>query len=108
MATIRFGTTTTTGDAEGEVLRTREVRVTREALEEVLPRFLGEQEQIPPMYSALKFEGRAYYEHARAGREIERQPRRIFIDALDMVDWQAPDAVFTYSWSSASTPASAA
>lgn len=92
VATIRFGMTTTTGDAEGEVLETRDVRITREALAQVLPRFLGEQEQIPPMYSALKFEGRAYYEHARAGREIERQPRRILIEALDLVDWRAPDA----------------
>ena len=92
-ATIRFGVTTTTGDAEGEVLRTREMNVTREALAAVLPRFLGEQEQVPHMYSALKFEGRAYYEHARAGREIERKPRRIVIESLDIVEWRSPEAV---------------
>jgi tRNA pseudouridine55 synthase len=92
-ATIRFGVTTTTGDAEGEVLRCRAVGVTREALAEALRRFVGEQDQLPPMHSALKFEGRAYYEHARAGREIPRSPRRIRVDALDLVEWASPDAV---------------
>lgn len=91
-ATIRFGATTNTGDAEGEVVDTREVRVTREALTEVLHRFIGEQDQLPPMYSALKFEGRAYYEHARAGREVPREPRRIAVHALALVDWSTPDA----------------
>jgi tRNA pseudouridine55 synthase len=92
-ATIRFGATTTTGDAEGEVRDRREVRVTRDTLIEVLRRFVGEYDQLPPMHSALKFEGRAYYEHARAGREIPRQPRRIAIHALDLLDWSSPDAV---------------
>ena len=93
IATIRFGVTTTTGDAEGEVRDVREVNVTREALAQVLHRFVGEQDQLPPMYSALKFEGRAYYEHARAGREIPRAPRRITVTALDLVDCSLPDAV---------------
>ncbi|MFO1313311.1 MAG: tRNA pseudouridine(55) synthase TruB [Burkholderiales bacterium] len=93
VATIRFGVTTTTGDAEGEVRSTREVRVAPEALTEVLRRFVGAQTQVPPMYSALKFEGRAYYEHARAGREIERKPRAIVIESLDLVEWRAPEAV---------------
>jgi tRNA pseudouridine55 synthase len=92
-ATIRFGATTTTGDAEGEVREKREVRATREGLTEVLRRFIGEQDQLPPMYSALKYQGRAYYEHARAGREIPREPRRIAIHALDLVDWSSPDAI---------------
>jgi tRNA pseudouridine55 synthase len=92
-ATIRFGVTTTTGDAEGEVLRSRDVNVTHEGLARVLRQFTGEQDQLPPMYSALKFEGRAYYEHARAGREVPRESRRIRVDALDLVGWAAPDAV---------------
>lgn len=92
-ATFRFGVTTATGDAEGDVRQVRHVHVTREALAQVLRRFLGEQDQLPPMYSALKFEGRAYYEHARAGREIPRAPRRISVAALDLVDWSTPDAV---------------
>ena len=92
-ATIRFGATTNTADAEGEVVRTREVRVTRDTLSDVLRSFIGERDQLPPLYSALKFQGRAYYEHARAGREIPREPRRIAIHALDLVDWSTPDAV---------------
>ena len=92
-ATIRFGLTTTTGDAEGDVQRARDVRVTLGALTEALSRFLGEQDQLPPMYSALKFEGRAYYEHARAGREIPREPRRIRVDALELLEWSSPDAI---------------
>jgi tRNA pseudouridine55 synthase len=92
-ATIRFGATTTTGDAEGEVRERRDVHVSREALADVLATFVGEQDQVPPMYSALKFEGRAYYEHARAGREIPREPRRVAIHALDLLDWSSPDAV---------------
>ena len=90
--TVRFGATTTTGDAEGDVLNTREVRVTREALAAVVRSFVGEHDQLPPMFSALKFEGRAYYEHARAGREIPREPRRVAIHALDLLDWSPPDA----------------
>jgi tRNA pseudouridine55 synthase len=92
-ATIRFGVTTTTGDAEGEALQSRAVDMTRQELDEVLRRFTGEQEQLPPMHSALKFEGRAYYEHARAGREIPRSPRRIRVDALELIEWSSPDAV---------------
>src|SRR4029079_3900677 len=57
-ATFRFGVTTTTGDAEGQVREVRDASVTRDALAEVLRRFLGEQDQLPPMYSVLKFEGR--------------------------------------------------
>jgi tRNA pseudouridine55 synthase len=91
-ATIRFGATTSTGDAEGEVRERREVRVTHDGLADALRRFVGEHDQVPPMYSALKFEGRAYYEHARAGREIPREPRRVAIHALDLVDWSSPDA----------------
>ena len=92
-ATVRFGATTTTADAEGDVLEWRDVRVAREALTDVLRRFVGEQDQLPPMYSALKFEGRAYYEHARAGREVPREPRRIHVAAIDLLDWSSPDAV---------------
>jgi tRNA pseudouridine55 synthase len=75
------------------VVKTSDVRVTREAVSAALRDFVGERDQLPPMYSALKFEGRAYYEHARAGREVPREPRRISIHALDLVDWSPPDAV---------------
>ncbi len=66
-ATVRFGVTTTTGDAEGEVIETHPVSLTRERIEAALPAFTGRISQVPPAYSALKFEGRSHYEYARAG-----------------------------------------
>jgi len=60
-ATVRLGTTTTTGDAEGEVVQQRDVAVTRQDVEAVLPRFVGRITQVPPRYAALKYQGRNYY-----------------------------------------------
>lgn len=85
-AVLQLGVTTTTGDPEGEVLDTREVAVGRDDIAAVLPRFVGEIEQIPPMHSALKHQGRPLYEYARAGIEIERPPRRVQIRALDLIE----------------------
>ncbi len=92
LATIRFGATTTTGDAEGEVRQTRPVAFARDDLEAVLRRFTGELMQVPPMYSALKVDGQPLYRLARAGEEVERAPRRIVIHALECTGWQAPEA----------------
>jgi tRNA pseudouridine55 synthase len=86
-ATLRLGVTTTTGDLEGEVLERREAKVDRAALDAVLARFTGEVDQRPPMHSALKHQGKALYEYARQGIEIERQARRVTIHALDILDW---------------------
>ena len=82
---VQLGVTTTTGDTEGEVLETKEVLVTDEAIDSVLQRFTGEIEQMPPMYSALKHEGKALYEYARAGVDIERAVRKVHIYKLDRV-----------------------
>lgn len=87
-ATLKLGQTTSTADAEGEVLQTREVNVTREAIEAACARFTGAIEQVPPMHSALKHEGKALYEYARAGVEIERAARRVTIHTIDILDWQ--------------------
>jgi len=92
-AVLRLGVTTTTGDPEGEILATREVHTSRAEIEAVLPRFMGEIEQIPPMHSALKHQGRPLYEYARAGIEIERPPRRVYIRALDLVECDLPRVV---------------
>ncbi|MFO1415598.1 MAG: tRNA pseudouridine(55) synthase TruB [Burkholderiales bacterium] len=92
-ATIRFGVTTTTGDSEGEVRATRPVAVTPEALAAALARFTGPLRQVPPAYSALKFEGRPHYEYARAGQEVPRQPRAVEVHALRLLSWTSPDAV---------------
>jgi len=91
-ATVRFGVTTTTGDAEGDVLETRPVALTRADVEAVLPDFTGRLSQVPPVYSALKFEGRSHYEYARAGIAVPRPPRDIEILELSLLAWNAPDA----------------
>lgn len=84
-ATIKLGQTTATGDAEGEVLSRSPVNVSELQLKNTLLNFVGEIMQVPPMYSALKHQGKALYEYARAGVEIERQARqvKIFSIALD-------------------------
>lgn len=92
-ATLRFGVTTTTGDAEGEVISRRPADVTRAALETVLSRFTGTIDQVPPMHSALKRHGRPLYELARAGREVERAPRRVRIERLALLALAGDEAV---------------
>jgi tRNA pseudouridine55 synthase len=92
VATVRFGAETTTGDAEGTVTATGPVTLTRGAIEAALPRFLGRISQVPPRHSALKFEGRAYYDYARKGIEIPRPAREVEILALALTRWDAPDA----------------
>jgi len=92
-AVLQLGVTTTTGDPEGEVLDTREVAVSHADIRAVLPRFTGEIEQIPPMHSALKHQGRPLYEYARAGIEIERPPRKVTIRALELIECDPPRVV---------------
>jgi tRNA pseudouridine55 synthase len=85
VAQLRLGTTTSTADAEGEVLRERAVAVSLTQVEAVLQRFTGALSQVPPMYSALKKDGRALYEYARAGQEVERTPRAITVHRLRLL-----------------------
>lgn len=82
----RLGVTTTTGDAEGDVLEQREVTVDRADIEALLPRFRGEISQIPPMYSALKKDGQPLYKLARAGEVVEREARSVTIARLELLD----------------------
>ena len=79
IATIQLGVTTTTGDQEGEVVDQKDVILKPNQLQETLQKFTGDITQIPPMYSALKFEGKPLYEYARQGIEIERKSRQITI-----------------------------
>ena len=83
-ALLRLGMETDTQDITGTVLRTSQERPDRAALEAVLPRFRGEIQQIPPMYSALKRGGKKLYELARQGKSVEREPRTITISALEL------------------------
>ncbi len=85
-ARLRLGVVTATGDAEGQVLETREVRIGAAEVDAVLARFVGEIEQVPPMYSALKHGGRPLYELARQGMEVERAPRRIVIHSIHRIE----------------------
>jgi tRNA pseudouridine55 synthase len=91
-ATLRFGVTTTTGDAEGDVVEARPASVTPEQLLAVLERFTGTIEQVPPMHSALKRQGRPLYELARQGIEVERMPRRVTIHRLRLLECAADSA----------------
>ena len=92
IATVRFGATTTTQDAEGVIVATRAVDFARDDLERALERFTGRQLQTPPAHSALKFEGRPLYEYARCGIDVPRTPREVVIQALRLLQWQPPDA----------------
>ena len=84
-AVLLLGQKTSTADAEGEVIETRPVpQITSELLESITQRFTGPQAQVPPMYSALKKDGKALYEYARKGIEVEREARQITIFKLDM------------------------
>src|SRR6476469_6238744 len=86
-ARIVFGIATDTLDASGAVLERAEMPITREQLEQTLPAFVGDIEQVPPMVSAIKVGGRKLYELAREGIEIERKPRAVRIDRLDITDF---------------------
>jgi len=81
-ATLQLGVETSTGDAEGEVTATRPVAVDAARIDAVLAQFTGRIEQVPPMHSALKRDGRALYDYARAGIEVERAPRAVTIHRL--------------------------
>ncbi len=85
-ATLQLGRTTSTGDAEGDVLLERSVAVTREQIAAACASFVGRIAQVPPMHSALKHEGRALYDYARAGIEVERAPREVTIHAIEIVE----------------------
>jgi tRNA pseudouridine55 synthase len=89
--TIRFGVETTTYDSEGEVTRESPVNLSRADIERVLPAFLGAQSQLPPIYSAIKRDGKPLYALARAGQTVEVAPRAVQIDALTIIAWEPPD-----------------
>ncbi len=88
LASLRLGATTNTGDSEGEILQQRPVSVTVDDIARVLPQFIGAQTQTPPMHSALKVAGKPLYSFARAGITIERQPRSIVINKIQVIDYK--------------------
>lgn len=93
-AIIRLGSTTDTFDAEGKFTRSNQpVNVTEAQFEEVLQSFIGEIEQTPPPYSAVKVQGRKAYEMARQGEEVDLTPRKIQVHHLEVLEWAPPEVV---------------
>lgn len=90
LAQVRLGVRTSTGDAEGEILDTRPVDVSLERLLSALAAHRGDIDQIPPMHSALKHQGKALYEYARAGETIERAVRHVRIHDIELLDCAMP------------------
>lgn len=101
-AIIRLGSTTDTFDADGKFTRSSEepVNVTEEQFEKVLSTFVGEIEQTPPPYSAVKVQGRKAYEMARQGEDVELAPRKITVHHLEVLEWAPPEVVIDVHCSS--------
>jgi tRNA pseudouridine55 synthase len=94
LATLHFGVITSTWDAEGEVTEQHDISaLSLEVIAQVLMGFLGEILQVPPMYSAIKRDGRPLYRLARQGITVEREARNVAIHALRVVSWQPPELV---------------
>ena len=91
IAGLKLGVVTNTQDITGEVLEERPVNISPEDMAAALFRFTGNIEQIPPMYSAIKINGKKLYELARKGREVERKPRSVAIHALEVLDGEVPE-----------------
>jgi tRNA pseudouridine55 synthase len=93
-ATIHLGSATDTYDAEGVVTRSASVEdISEEKFMEILETFVGEIEQVPPPYSAVKVKGRKAYEMARQGEEVDLEPRTIQVYSLDVLEWAPPEVV---------------
>ena len=93
-AVLRLGSTTDTYDADGEILRSRPVgHITEEQFQTELESFIGEIDQVPPPYSAVKVHGRKAYEMAREGEEVDLAPRKIKVYNLELLEWAPPEAV---------------
>lgn len=91
-ALMQLGVTTTTGDAEGEVVDRRPVSIAAADIEAALERFRGDIQQVPPMYSALKRDGQPLYKLARAGEVVEREPRSVTISRLQLLEFSGDQA----------------
>jgi tRNA pseudouridine55 synthase len=91
-ADVRFGVITSTHDSEGDVVAEQPVQLERAQVEAALPAFTGALSQTPPAYSALKYQGRSYYDYARKGIDIPRTPRDVEVKTLTLVGWSSPVA----------------
>lgn len=98
-AVLRFGIETDTQDMTGTVLKEQDVSVTEEEVRNVMKSFLGDQMQIPPMYSALKVDGKKLYELAREGKVIERKPRPVHFASIEIQEMNLPTVRFSVTCS---------
>ncbi len=89
--TVKWGERTDTLDAEGEIVATSDVRPDRAAIEAALAGFVGDIEQVPPVYSAIKVDGERAYDLARDGEAVELEARRVHVSALSLMDCPSPD-----------------
>ena len=87
IGTVQFGKSTTTYDIEGEDVNSSEKKVALEEMEEALSSFCGEIEQLPPIYSAIKVNGKKLYEYARKGEEVKIEPRKVNIYRLELINF---------------------
>ncbi len=92
-AVIQLGTSTDTYDADGQILSHNLVNISEDEFEEALQSFVGEIEQVPPPYSAVKVKGRKAYEMARKGEEVDLAPRKITVYSLELLEWAPPEVV---------------
>ena len=93
-ATIRLGSSTDTFDADGRITSSSPIDdISEEMFTEHLQKFIGEMEQVPPPYSAVKVKGRKAYEMAREGEEVDLEPRIITVHSLEVLEWDPPEAV---------------
>ncbi len=99
-AVIQLGTTTDTYDGDGKTTSENPIDVTEEQFNTELQKFVGRIEQVPPPYSAIKIGGRKAYELARAGEEVELEPRIIDVYSLELLEWAPPEAVIDVNCSS--------
>ncbi len=87
IGTIQFGMATTTFDIEGEITKTSSKEISKNDIEKALLNFQGEIEQLPPIYSAIKVDGKKLYEYARKGEEVEIKPRKVFINEIKLLNF---------------------
>jgi len=92
-AVIQLGTTTDTYDSDGQILSTNLVNISEDEFEEALQSFVGEIEQVPPPFSAVKVKGRKAYDMARQGEEVDLAPRKITVYSLELLEWAPPEVV---------------
>lgn len=95
IANLQLGAATSTGDAEGEIVATADTVITLAQIQAAISAFSGEITQTPPMYSAIKYQGKPLYEYARAGITIERKSRQVTIYQIDIIDFTFPRLVIS-------------